>query len=566
MAGERAFNRGEEYFVRGRVRSLAANAGTVNAVVDGSRNYQVSLQLVDGRINYECSCPVGRSGNFCKHCVAVCLAAMHNNTIPERAGESVPLPDLRDCIEGLPHEELVAVALDEAMHNVRLRERFRLRAVRTRGESFRLDEYRRALGIAMEVINSAESASAGQSALDEVKSALSLLLEEGWAEAVLTLTEEALVSIANECRLHEPMRGLSQLLCEFHHEGCRRQMIPTAELAARLLGWQLRCLPRATGDPLGDVEYRYASLLGEEGTLASQRLLANEWREVRESAGRGTPEHSAKFARVAELMTRSAERRNDLETLISIKSHQLNTAEAYLEISRLCKLQGRRDLSLEWALMGKQLFSASEAANLYDFLIAEYEERTEWEKALEIIFARFSAQPSLDCYQRMKGLARRFGAWEVWRDRAIEATRKALDQPLSTFPRPAGEKTKPDQSILVSILLWDDDEEGAWQAARQGECDEDLWLSLAERRANRQPEDALSVYRRLVLRNIERKNNYAYRRAMELVQRIGRIMRKQKRRDEFFDYVDQLRQTHHAQRNFAELVDRMMARYHTPHR
>jgi SWIM zinc finger len=124
LAGERVFKRGEEYFAWGRVRTLAKSGGALHAIVDGAQSYQVSLQTMNSRIGHECTCPVGRSGGFCKHCVAVCLAAMRLEEMPERTEEPVhlpdlPLPDLKDCIEGLPHAELVAMALDEAMHNVR---------------------------------------------------------------------------------------------------------------------------------------------------------------------------------------------------------------------------------------------------------------------------------------------------------------------------------------------------------------------------------------------------------------------------------------------------------------
>lgn len=101
-----------------------------------------------------------------------------------------------------------------------------------------------------------------------------------------------------------------------------------------------------------------------------------------------------------------------------------------------------------------------------------------------------------------------------------------------------------------------------WQAAEQGECGDDLWLELADRRAKDHPEDALLVYQRLVTLTVNRKNNYAYRRAIELLHKIGRLMTKQKLRDEFIDYVERLRHTHRAQRNFSRPVDQMMARYY----
>jgi uncharacterized Zn finger protein len=74
LAGERAFDRGADYFAEGHVVGLKEQDGVVTARVRGSHDYRVKLRVQDDKIAFECTCPVGQDGVFCKHCAAVGLA------------------------------------------------------------------------------------------------------------------------------------------------------------------------------------------------------------------------------------------------------------------------------------------------------------------------------------------------------------------------------------------------------------------------------------------------------------------------------------------------------------
>jgi uncharacterized Zn finger protein len=113
----------------------------------------------------------------------------------------------------------------------------------------------------------------------------------------------------------------------------------------------------------------------------------------------------------------------------------------------------------------------------------------------------------------------------------------------------------------VSIVLWENDIQGALQEARKGRCDDDLWQEIAERLASTQPDEALEIYKRLVTKYAEKKNSYAYQRAIEVLRRTGYLMKKQKRRDEFLAYVETLRQKHRYQHTLARMLDRLLAKH-----
>jgi len=74
LAGARSFQRGEDYFAAGQVASLVEHAGKLTATVQGTEDYRVTLSARGGVLDYDCTCPIGADGAFCKHCVAVGLA------------------------------------------------------------------------------------------------------------------------------------------------------------------------------------------------------------------------------------------------------------------------------------------------------------------------------------------------------------------------------------------------------------------------------------------------------------------------------------------------------------
>jgi uncharacterized Zn finger protein len=68
-----ALARGRVYAAEGRVKSIARRRGRLLGTVHGGAPYTVEIWLKGQRLGYVCSCPAGREGDFCKHCVAVAV-------------------------------------------------------------------------------------------------------------------------------------------------------------------------------------------------------------------------------------------------------------------------------------------------------------------------------------------------------------------------------------------------------------------------------------------------------------------------------------------------------------
>jgi superfamily II DNA or RNA helicase len=90
--GRLAQERGREYFVRGAVKQINGDGGSVNAVVQGTMRYDVEITRLDEFIDYSCSCPYfQRDFEACKHIWAASLAAEQNGYLGEigRSSERV---------------------------------------------------------------------------------------------------------------------------------------------------------------------------------------------------------------------------------------------------------------------------------------------------------------------------------------------------------------------------------------------------------------------------------------------------------------------------------------------
>lgn len=85
----------------------------------------------DDELMYECSCPVGQDGDFCKHCVATGLALL-----AKRLGKKQhsAMDDIRDYLETLEADALRGIITHACKHDKRFRERLLLVA-RGRGNS-----------------------------------------------------------------------------------------------------------------------------------------------------------------------------------------------------------------------------------------------------------------------------------------------------------------------------------------------------------------------------------------------------------------------------------------------
>jgi len=105
------------------------------------------------------------------------------------------------------------------------------------------------------------------------------------------------------------------------------------------------------------------------------------------------------------------------------------------------------------------------------------------------------------------------------------------------------------------VLLWEGDVDAAWRAAQQGGCAGGLWLSLARRRAEQHPADAVPVLRRHVDAAIATAKRDGYERAAGLLAELGTYHDRLGTSAEFADYVRAVRKANSRRRNLLAAFD-----------
>ncbi|OLZ39307.1 hypothetical protein A6E15_18085 [Natrinema saccharevitans] len=119
------FERGERYLAEGRIHEIHRVDSTVTAVVSGSRQYDVRVDLVTDGFAPWCDCPYD-GPRACKHVVAVLLRCVDDP--PSDEGDQ-----LDAALDGADADELRAFLREELAADADLRDRFLAQA----GESTR---------------------------------------------------------------------------------------------------------------------------------------------------------------------------------------------------------------------------------------------------------------------------------------------------------------------------------------------------------------------------------------------------------------------------------------------
>ena len=108
----------------------------MTATVQGTYRYRVSLAVDEEELEYDCTCPVGTDGLFCKHAVAVALSWLENNGAGDFPPDEAAKPkkrvtqaeQLRQYLETLSMPKLRDLLLDAAERDRSFRDKLLLTA------------------------------------------------------------------------------------------------------------------------------------------------------------------------------------------------------------------------------------------------------------------------------------------------------------------------------------------------------------------------------------------------------------------------------------------------------
>jgi SWIM zinc finger len=280
LAGPRSFERGEEYARVGAVGALDVVGASIRAGVQGTERYRVRVDATREGIQGDCSCPVGRDGGFCKHCVAVGLAWLGRSHEIDDESFELPQNNLEQRLASLGADALAHLLVEYASQD----ERIHVRLLATTaavgaapGSSF--GRVKHAFDLAIE-----PGGFVGWNEAFQFVQGLEAVIDEvekqrgpGDGAAVVTFCEHALRKVESSFDYVDDsngeLGGVKERLEELHHRACVEARPDPAGLAERLLSWELES---ESDTFLGAVE-RYADVLGEVGLARYRELAYAAW-------------------------------------------------------------------------------------------------------------------------------------------------------------------------------------------------------------------------------------------------------------------------------------------------
>jgi len=554
----RTFFRGAQYAEDGRVRDLVRKGDGITADVLGTEQYHVSLGVDGEVIDFDCDCPVGLNGEFCKHCVAVGLAWLEGGCGLVPLGtekEGMTIDDVRSYLNTLTSGELIELIIEQADKNSALFEELLLCAARLSKSGIDIQTFREAIDriIPNDYLDE-DSTYEFSEKIGRVLNSLEDLINDGHGESAAELLEYAIPLFNDSYELIDDMSDHvgSEFgrLPELYLRACEAAQPEPAALAEKLFDWAMT----TEYIDFSHAAKTFAGVLGEAGLAAFRTLVEDEWETMPALApGSDAPRYGSR-SRLTSLMEGIARGNGDVDFLVTVKSRDLSNAFAFFEIAELYKKAERYDDALAWAERGLAAFpDRPDNLRLRDFLIEEYYRRGRYDEEIAIVWQIFTESPILSGYQFLESHASRINQWSHWRERAWSVLQEASNSLRGGRPSWISPVTE-----IVKVLLWERRTDEAWNAATDeatGNISAELWLQLADQRAASHPEDALRIYDQQIHQIVEKTTNGDYDTPMELLERCRIIQVRLNHNAEFQQYVGSLYAEFRRKRNFIKRID-----------
>lgn len=201
------------------------------------------------------------------------------------------------------------------------------------------------------------------------------------------------------------------------------------------------------------------------------------------------------------------------------------------------------------------------------------EKQGDWLQVAALRAEDFFNDPSLETYQALQKTAKKTKVWKKVKPVVFKYLetgnfpRAGSSWPLPETGVPETRKRRPQQFPLTATLIdiavaeKRPDDVVRWYDQRKSQKDS-RWLSefqedkIAGAIANRYPEKAMDIWKRLVANLIAQVKPKAYEKAAVYLGKIQRILKKQKKEKEWINYLSEIRKEHARKIKLLEILDR----------
>lgn len=497
VAGPVIFGRGVDdvRYVHG-LRVVAQRAtGSIQA-----RNvYEVELDWSGRDVAGACTCPHFADGNFCKHLVALGLAAIDSGHVPQATGAPADVDDgLVGLIADLSKGELHQILLELARRDDSVRRELELRHAVAAGDSgFIADDLVALVSDALSgrgFIDYRRSFDVAKDA-EEVLDELERCVDAGAADAAGPALVKAVTRLQKLAGSADDSSGLIGSACQraadLYARACREGRPDGVKLAK----WLAKFRDQSPGWPdlaLAD----FVDALDQKALDTYRRAVAAIDRKLPQDGERWTRDE------VDRMRLELADHDGDVDQAVQILSG--GDPPSYGAIVARLDAVGRTGDALDWidrAVDAGRVTSRMGGGDEYWLDPAEtaarYRDVGRYDDGLAVLRHDFARSPSWRTFCALMEYAVLGG-----QDRAVRAWAFGVLREQATAPFGSG-------AVLVEIALGEHDLDAAWAAASSFGAGH-LWEKLATASAESRPLDAASLYLPALEKDLTHANTRLY--------------------------------------------------------
>lgn len=494
-AGDLVFARGEDY-VR-YVRGLRVTGERAVASIQAKNVYAVELDWSRRRVDGSCTCPHHADGNFCKHLVAVGLAAIDAG-YGETSGSATEPATAAD--------DLVAMVRD---------------ALSVRG----FVDYRRSF----------EVASDAEAVLDELEGHLDAGAADAARPALLRavtrlrkITEQADDSSGS-------IGGACQRAADLYARSCREGQPDRVKLAK----WLLKFRDESPGWP--------ETTLADFVEAFDDRALATYRRGVAALDSKYQDLDEWKRFEVNRMLLELADHDGDVDRTVELLSRGEHPEYAGI-VARLQEA-GRADEAVAWIDRAVAAGKVTGHMGGHSYWLsptdvaATYRDLGRVDDAIDVLRAEFARQAGVATYRLLIEFAEREGRADREREWALACGRELASERFGSG------------AALIEIALSEGDLDAAWAAAKEYGAGYS-WEKLAKASSASRPIDAAELYRPLVEKDLTHPNTKLYPKITDMLATMRDLYRRGGAEETFASYVAQLRDTYQRRTSLMAALDR----------
>jgi uncharacterized Zn finger protein len=550
-AGNKVFERGEDYHADGSVDILTFSNSRVTAQVTGTQPYFVDLACKGDELSGFCSCPAYVDHGFCKHMVATGLTA--NDHVPDNGAADSP-DTIENVLRSLDHEALVKLVIDiassdpKALHALSLKTA--LISLADSDAPSLAKKLKREIRAATRVgeFVDYDEVPAWAARIDDLIDSIEGLLAKGHGALVMELADLLREQLNDAFEAIDDSDGQMGMLVsramELHLAACRLARPDPVQLAKDLFARQME-------DDFGleDTIETYADLLGDAGRQEMERLATKAWAKIRPPRnGVDNDDDGAwsTYPQLAAMLDRLAADRGDLQARIDIRKRDLSRPGRYLDLAKLCEEHGRTDDAVKWVEDGLFIFEDNLDGALVLYAADLFMRQGRADDRSALLWRAFARGPSIELHKKL--------VHNLKGDSRVQVTDRAIEM-IKTRKLDAGRpRFQNDDDLVVSILSSERRLDEAWAFAATAKCTVYCLEELAQGSEKSHPRQALQVHQRRVTGLVQTGGNHSYAEAHRLIKRMRIIAEQGGETDGQVAFESDLLARHHAKRNFIKLM------------